>query len=157
MTVPPGPADAAPEITAWLHAAAAGDSAAEEQLLRALYDDLHRLARKRIRAERRDHTLQPTGLVHEAYVRLMRGANIDWNDRAHFFAAASTAMRRVLVDHARRRTATKRGSGVAAVELGEGFGMGEPNPEIQDLLRGSVGLNFGLEYLPGAIGFEKMS
>jgi RNA polymerase sigma-70 factor (ECF subfamily) len=108
---------ASEDITTWLRAAAAGDASAEEQLVLALYDDLHRLARRHIRAERSDHTLQPTALVNEVYLRLMRGSGFSWHDRVHFFAAASTAMRRVLVEHARRRTAAKRGSGMVPVEL----------------------------------------
>lgn len=111
------PSSGSPQITVWLRAAAEGDHKAEERLLQVLYDDLHRLARRHIRAERPAHTLQATALVHEAYVRLMRGGDFKWNDRIHFFAVASTAMRRVLVDHARRRDASKRGNGIVVLGL----------------------------------------
>src|SRR6186713_2487273 len=94
-------------ITQLLHRAAAGDRDAEGVLLQALYDELHRVARRHMRNERRQVTLQPTALVNEAYLRLMRGADAGWANRSHFFAAASTAMRRILVDHARRRAAVK--------------------------------------------------
>ena len=106
-------------ITQLLHRAAAGDHDAEADLLRALYDELHRLARRHMRNERRKLTLQPTALVNEAYVRLMRGADAEWTDRVHFFAAASNAMRRILVDHARRRQSLKRGGGIEHEELHE--------------------------------------
>ena len=106
-------------ITQLLHRAVAGDPAAEADLLQALYGELHRLARRHMRHERRQVTMQPTALVNEAYVRLLRGADAAWADRVHFFAAASTAMRRILVDHARRRAAVKRGDGVVVEELQE--------------------------------------
>jgi RNA polymerase sigma-70 factor, ECF subfamily len=96
------------DITRLLHDASAGDQTAEERLLDVLYDDLHRIARRHMRGERTGHTLQPTALVNEAFVRLMRGAETAWQDRLHFLATASTVMRRVLVDYARRRTAAKR-------------------------------------------------
>lgn len=79
-----------------------------------LYADLRRLAGRHLRGERRNHTLQPTALVNEAYLRLMRGGSHEWRDRVHFFAMASTVMRRILVDHARRRLATKRGGAEAS-------------------------------------------
>lgn len=105
------------DITAWLRDAAAGNLDAEANLLQALYRDLHRLARRHLRNERAGHTLGATALVHEAYLRLMRGQENSWNNRVHFFATASNVMRRLLVDHARRRTAVKRGDGVIAVVL----------------------------------------
>ena len=116
-------------ITQLLHRAAAGDRDAEGALLQALYDELHRLARRHMRNERRQVTLQPTALVNEAYVRLMRGADASWANRVHFFAAASTAMRRILVDHARRRAAVKRGNGAVPEELHDGAGQVAHSPE----------------------------
>jgi RNA polymerase sigma factor (TIGR02999 family) len=115
---PPDDAEVNPhQVTQWLRQAANGDAQAEIQLLEALYRDLHQIATRQLRQERKDHTLQPTALVHEAYVRLLRGGRVAWNDRIHFLAVASKAMRRILVDHARRRTTAKRGSGVVTVEL----------------------------------------
>ena len=115
-------------ITALLHLAVAGDRQAEEELLRTLFAELHQLARRQMRQERRQHTLQPTALINEAYVRLLRGGRVDFRDRAHFFAVASTVMRRVLVDHARRRVANKRGDGAEPVELRDEDGVATPHP-----------------------------
>jgi RNA polymerase sigma factor (TIGR02999 family) len=96
----------------------AGDAAAEEDLLAHLYAELHALAERGMRRERADHTLQPTALVHEAWLRIARGADTPvWEGRGHFLAVAAQAMRRVLVDHARRRAADKRGADAARVEL----------------------------------------
>lgn len=108
----PGP------VTRLIRQAAAGDRAAEAELLRLLYLDLHRIAQRHMRNERSQHTLQPTALVNEAFIRMMRGSQICWTDQAHFLATASTVMRRVLVDHARRRDAAKRGTPVQDVDLG---------------------------------------
>ena len=105
------------DITAWLREASSGNLDAEANLLQALYHDLHRLARRHLRNERLGHTLGATALVHEAYMRLMRGQDNTWNNRVHFFATASNVMRRLLVDHARRRATVKRGEGVVAVAL----------------------------------------
>jgi RNA polymerase sigma factor (TIGR02999 family) len=99
------------EVTRLLRRTSEGDSAAEEQLLQVLYAELRKIARRHFRGERPDHTLQPTVLVHEAYMRLMRGSTPAWQDRVHFLATASLVMRRILVDHARRRSAGKRVSG----------------------------------------------
>jgi RNA polymerase sigma factor (TIGR02999 family) len=98
-------------VTSLLKRVGEGDRAAEDELLRVLYRELHRIARRHMRGERRDHTLQPTALVNEAYVRLLRGASQTWEGRVQFLAAASATMRNILVDHARRRAAAKRGGG----------------------------------------------
>ncbi len=106
-------------VTQILSKIEAGDQQASEQLLSVVYEALRGLARKRMAQEAADHTLQPTALVHEAYLRLV---DVDraqhWNSRGHFFVAAAECMRRILVDHARRKQATKRGGlssqGVAA-------------------------------------------
>ena len=95
-------------VTDLLAASRRGDSAAFDELLPMLYDELRAIADRHMRGERPDHTLQPTALVHEAFLRLS-GAEIAYDDRTHFIRAASQAMRRVLVDHARARQAAKRG------------------------------------------------
>jgi RNA polymerase sigma factor (TIGR02999 family) len=106
-----------PPITAALRAWRQGDEAAEDELIRLVYPDLHRRAERLLRAERPDHTLQPTALVHEAYLRLLDQKRVDWNDRLHFFAIAARVMRRVLLDHARRRHRQRRGGDAVAVSL----------------------------------------
>src|SRR5262245_16650197 len=83
-----------------------------------VYDELRRLAASQLRAERRSHTLQPTALVHEAYLRLIGQRSVSWASRAHFFGIASQMMRRVLVDHARRRGRHKRNPGTVYLDLG---------------------------------------
>jgi RNA polymerase sigma factor (TIGR02999 family) len=95
-------------VTALLQAWSGGDRDALEKLMPLVYDALRQLAAGHLRSERRDHTLQPTALVHEAYLRLVRQERVSWQNRAHFFAIAARIMRRVLVDHARRRQAGKR-------------------------------------------------
>ena len=105
------------DITALLHAHAAGDSGALEQLLPKVYGELRRIARIRLRRERDTHTLAATDLVHEAYLKLLPVERVDWRSRAHFFAIASRAMRNVLVDHAVRRGAAKRGAGAAVLAI----------------------------------------
>lgn len=98
------------EVSLILAAVARGDAHAAEELLPLVYDELRKLAAARMAAEAPGHTLQPTALVHEAYVRLVDNDEIrHWNSRGHFFAAASEAMRRILVDQARRKQADKRG------------------------------------------------
>src|SRR3954454_6675207 len=115
------------EVTRVLSAIEAGDPQAAEQLLPLVYDELRRLAAKRLAGEGPGHTLQPTALVHEAYLKLV-GADPQqpWNGRVHFFAAAARAMRRILVDHARRRSARKRGVGLERKPLDE---IAAPQPD----------------------------
>ena len=106
------PADApAGDVTTLLREWSAGDGEALGRLLPLVYDELRRRAGAVLRSERGGHTLQPTALVHEAYLKLLGGASVDWKDRAHFFGVAARAMRQVLVDHARARNTGKRGSG----------------------------------------------
>ncbi|GAB5517853.1 MAG: ECF-type sigma factor [Rhodothermales bacterium] len=100
-----------------LRATAAGDDAARDELLPQVYDELRTLARHHLRHERPDHTLAPTALVHEAYIKLTHGAEFEWQDRRHFIAIASKAMRHILVDHARRRGRAKRGGDWERVSL----------------------------------------
>lgn len=95
-------------MTTLLRAWAQGDEAAGEQLFPILYGELRRQAGRYMRRERRNHSLEPSGLVHEAYMRLAGARQLDWQNRAHFFALAARVMRQVLVDHARRRGAAKR-------------------------------------------------
>jgi RNA polymerase sigma factor (TIGR02999 family) len=107
------------DVTRLLSEWSEGNQAALDELAPLVYADLHVRARSYLRHERPDHTLQPTALIHEAYMRLVNENPPEWNGRAHFFAIASRIMRRILVDHARRHAANKRGSGVAEVSLEE--------------------------------------
>jgi RNA polymerase sigma-70 factor, ECF subfamily len=102
------------KITDLLHQLRAGDESARDELMRAVYGALHRIARSHLRKEREGHTLQPTALVNEAYVKLIGRSEIEFADRAHFFATVSLAMRRILIDHARARVSR----GGARVPLG---------------------------------------
>jgi RNA polymerase sigma factor (TIGR02999 family) len=104
-------------VTRLLDAAAGGDPAAADELLPLVYDELRRLAAARLAAEKPGQTLQATALVHEAYLRLVGGADPGWNGRGHFFAAAAEAMRRILVDAARRKRAEKHGGTRARADL----------------------------------------
>lgn len=104
-------------LTQLLHVASSGDRRNLDALMAAIYTDLHRLASRHMLAERRDHTLQPTAIVHEAYMRLIDQRNTSWRDRAHFFAVASTIIRRILLDHAREHKAAKRGGGRERVPI----------------------------------------
>lgn len=112
--MPPMPED----VTQILNAIERGDSAATNQLLPIVYDELRRLAATRMAREPAGQTLQPTALVHEAWLRLVGdGADASWDNRGHFFAAAAEAMRRILIEHARRRRSLKRGGGRRKVAL----------------------------------------
>jgi RNA polymerase sigma factor (TIGR02999 family) len=108
------------EVTRLLEAAVGGDQDALDRLVPLVYDDLRRLAHRQLGREGRGHTLQTTGLVHEAYLKLAGGAGVGAANRAHFLAIAARAMRQVLVDYARRRKAEKRGGGVVCVTLNDG-------------------------------------
>lgn len=100
-------------------ARAEGREQADERLYEAVYPELRRIAAGLMRRERPDHTLQATALVNEAYIQLVDGTRVDWECRAHFFGAAARAMRRILVDHARRRLAERRGGGARRITLDE--------------------------------------
>jgi RNA polymerase sigma factor (TIGR02999 family) len=100
----------APEITKLLRMARQGDRSAEDRLVSSLYPELKKFARRYMAAERGQHTLQPTALVNEVYIRIFGGAPVDWNDRTHFLAVASQQMRRVLADYGRGFRAEKRGN-----------------------------------------------
>lgn len=114
---PDEPRDKEHAVTHALANAAAGDKEAQDRLWQMTYAELHQIAQRHLLGERADHTLTPTALVHEAYLRLVGQRDIDWQDRAHFFGVASKVCRRILVDHARRRRAKKRGGSRGRVTL----------------------------------------
>lgn len=105
------------DVTQLLVAWGSGDEAALDQLMPLVYDELRRLARRHLGKERREHTLQPTALVNEAYLKLANQHAVQWQERAQFFALAAQAMRRILVDHARGRQYLKRGGDAQQVSL----------------------------------------
>jgi RNA polymerase sigma-70 factor, ECF subfamily len=105
-----------PDVTSLLKRLAGGHQDAASELIPVIYRELHSLAARHLRHERPDHTLQPTALVNEAYIKLVAQRN-DWHNRAHFFAVASNLMRRILVDYARRNLRAKRGGGNAKLSL----------------------------------------
>lgn len=107
------------DVTELLDAYRRGDEAAIDEVVSLVYAELKRIALRELRKERSDHTLQPTALAHEAYVRLVGQRDAAWQNRAHFLGCAARAMRNILVDHARARRAEKRGGGDARVELRE--------------------------------------
>ena len=107
------------DVTGLLGDWSRGDRRALDRLLPLVYAELRRIAARQLRLERNGHTLQPTALVHEAYLRLVEQRTGDWESRAHFFGVAAQVMRRVLVDHARRQAARKRTAGVQRVPLEE--------------------------------------
>lgn len=96
-----------------------GDKAALDRLMPVLYEELRRLAESHLRRERPDHTLQPTALIHEAYMRLVDQAHPEWQNRVHFFGVTSRLMRQILIEHARRHNAAKRGGGHQKITLDE--------------------------------------
>ncbi len=105
------------DVTQLLVSYGQGDRAALDALLPLVYDELRIIARHYLKQERADHTLQPTGLVHEAYLRLVNQRQVDWRNRAQFFGLAANMMRRILVNHAEAKRAEKRGSGNEKVSL----------------------------------------
>jgi|SRR5579875_1969721 len=107
-------------VTDLLRRAASGDREAEDDLIERVYPDLHAMAKGHFRWENPGHTLQPTALVNEVYLKLMGEAAADWKNRAHFFAVASRAMHQILTDHARRACAGKRGGKAPHISLDEG-------------------------------------
>lgn len=113
------------QVTVLLKAMTDGDENAPEKLLPIIYNDLRRLAGAYLSNERKDHTLQATALVHEAYLRLVDWQNVSWQNRAHFFAVAAQVMRRILVDHARGKKADKRGGFGQMLALDEAVSFAE--------------------------------
>lgn len=119
------------EVTRLLFELKTGNRAAEEQLIPLVYGELRRIASNRLRNESIHHSLQPTALVHEAYLRLTRIEQVDWQSRSHFFAVSATLMRRILVDHARANQARKRGDGIGTISLEDAiFAAPDREPEI---------------------------
>lgn len=110
-------------VTSYLRALSAGNKEALDQLMPLVYDQLHRLAAKCLRAERPNHTLRATALVNEAYLRLV-DADVDWQDRVHFFAISARILRRILVDHAKANRSQKRGGGEEKLQFDEAVMVG---------------------------------
>jgi RNA polymerase sigma factor (TIGR02999 family) len=122
------------DVTQLLQAASAGDRQAAEELLPLVYDGLRRLAAQKMTHEARGHTLQPTALVHEAWLRLGGGEAARFENRAHFFGAAAEAMRRILIERARRRMTAKRGSGSEHLDV-DAIEIPSPAADDESLLR----------------------
>jgi RNA polymerase sigma factor (TIGR02999 family) len=119
------------DVSQILNAIKRGDPRAAEELLPLVYDELRKLAAARLADEMPGHTLQPTALVHEAYLRLVGdGQPRDWNGRGHFFTAAAEAMRRILVESARRKKRRKHGGGRMRIELDEPLSVAEPRDDL---------------------------
>jgi len=114
------------DVTALLGDWSRGERTALNQLLPLVYAELRRVARRQLGKERADHTLQPTALVHEVFIRLVDQRQVDWKNRAHFFGVAANLMRRILVDHARRHAARKRGDGMRRVSIDEAQDVAAP-------------------------------
>jgi RNA polymerase sigma factor (TIGR02999 family) len=124
----------APDLTRVLQRLREGDENAREELLEALYAELHSLARRQLAAERADHTLQSTALVNEAWIRLVDQTRVQWQSRAHFLAVASQAMRRILVDYARKTRSQKRGGDTPRLSLTAAENVGvSPNEQVDVL------------------------
>lgn len=111
------------DVTMLLNAWGAGKQEALDELMPLVYEELRKLARSYLRRERPEHTLQPTALVNEAYLRLVDQRNVRWQSRRHFFGIAAKLMRRILVDHARKRRSEKRGGGEALIPFEEAKGV----------------------------------
>ncbi len=116
----------APDVTQILQEVRDGDGDAPARLMPLVYDELRRLADHYLRQERPDHTLQPTALVHEAYLKLVDQTSVDWQNRAHFFGVSAQVMRQILVDHARRHRASKRGGLQQKLTLDEAIDYSQP-------------------------------
>ena len=114
-----------PDVTQLLQRVSAGGGEALNELLEVVYGELRRQAARYLRRERQNHTLQPTALVNEAFIKLVDQRNVRWQNRAHFFGVAAQAMRRIVIDHARTRRRIKRGGAQQAVTLDEAMIAGE--------------------------------
>ena len=120
------------DITRLLGEATSGDTGARDELIPLVYAELRSIARRQLSNERANHTLNPTALVHEAYMKLAKLDRLEWQNRAHFFAIAARSMRNLLVDHAQRRNRHKRGGGVPDLplaDLDEVIGLAEVDPD----------------------------
>lgn len=127
--MPENPAD----ITALIRASSQGDSAALARLVEVVQPELRVIARRQLKRERPDHTLQCTALIHEAYMRLALAETRNWNDRAHFFGVAARVMRSILVDYARARRTAKRGAGAITVVLADQHAVAPPAAAVDVL------------------------
>ena len=116
--------DVTPLLRRWGH----GDRGALDELMPLIYKELHKLAKRHMKQQEADHTLQTTAVIHEAYLKLVGRSDMDWENRAHFFGVAAKAMRHVLVDHARTRRAAKRGGEVRIEQLDEDANVGVARP-----------------------------
>lgn len=117
-------------VTELLARWSSGDASARDALVPLVYDELRRIARRCLAGQRGNHTLQPTALVHEAYLRLARRDSIQWQDRIHFFALAAQMMRQILVDPARKHSAAKRGGNAVTVALAEESSVSEKSVDL---------------------------
>ena len=118
------------DITALLVDLQGGNRTVVDELLPYVYDELRNLARRQLRGERDGHTLNPTALVHEAYLKLVRQEGVDWQNRSHFYGVAAIAMRRLLINYAKKRQAEKRGGGAPLATFDEGAIGRESRPEV---------------------------
>jgi RNA polymerase sigma factor (TIGR02999 family) len=118
------------DVTGWLQAWSRGDESALEELVPLVYQELRRRARCLMGRERAGHSLRPTALIHETYLRLVGSKPVSWQDRSHFYALSSRLMRQVLVDHARARRSRKRGGGAMPVSFDEELMGREPAPDL---------------------------
>lgn len=143
------PDDPEGEITRLLSAASGGDGKALEQLLPLVYDLLREQARRALTGERSGHTLQPTALVHEAWMRLSRQREAQWSDRSHFLATAAMMMRRILVSHARGKRRLKRGGGAAMLEFDDHLSETLADPDSGSEATDLVALDDALTKLGG--------
>ena len=127
------------EVTQALRELTDGRESAPDKLMPLVYDELRKLAHAYLQEERSDHTLQATGLVHEAYIRLVDWKNVSWQNRAHFFALAAQVMRHILVDHARAKSAEKRGGQLTKLSLDEAVSFAQQKEvdliELDDALQ----------------------
>jgi RNA polymerase sigma factor (TIGR02999 family) len=131
------------EVTRLLRDWSAGRKEARDELLGLVYEPLRSIAERHLYREREGHTLQPTALVHELYIRFVDQRRVDWHDRAHFFAVAAQVMRRILVDHARRRKSEKRGGALEPLTIGAALDVAAPAEDTFDV----VALDVALESL----------
>jgi len=133
------------EITARLIAWNGGDAAALDDVINAVYRELRRMADRYLRMEHPEHSLQPTALVHEAYLRLIDQTQVNWQNRAHFFGVAAQMMRRILVDHARTKQREKRGGSARTLSLDEVLDVGKGRPAdlvaLDEALEGLTGID----------------
>ena len=129
----PRPSSGSEDVTALLIEWSRGDQSALERLLPLIYDECRRIASRQLRHEHRQHTLDPTGLVHEAYLRLVDQRSATWENRAQFFGVVARVMRRILVDYARARFAKKRGGGAVLVSL-EAAADESGEPRVADIV-----------------------